>query len=164
MIMKKLKLWCFAIISFCSCRNASPEHVKPVSDTIKVLELAIRTAFYHDNLPDLSSLKQPYYFKDSILVTSKNLPISILPQTIDSFKFKILTKSKIDSLSKLKNNFGKLPNYLCVRSLERSDTSFYVILTSESMLPLSGGGSISITILKDKDSLIVKNISASSIN
>jgi hypothetical protein len=163
--MKLCKLGFYIILlGLASCKGPEVKFFQQKSDTAKVLELAIRTAFYHQNLPDLASLKKPYHFKDSILFTSDSLALSNLPQTIDSIKFKILPKNQIFSLIQTESDLNKLPNYLYVGAFERNDTGFYVNLKSLGCLPFSGGGSIGIYIKKENDSIVVKSISSSSIN
>ena len=147
-----------------SCNESNTVSISPKDDTTRVIELALRTAFYHHNLPSIDPLSYPYHFKDSILFTSDNLPLHFLPQTLDSLNFKILSLDKICPMILADSKMEKTPNYLIVRNLEKSDTGYYVHLGSLSCRPYGGGGSIGIYIEKKKDSFIVKSKMSSSIN
>ena len=163
--MKLFKPWTFILVFILvSCKNSIAKVVENQSDTSKVIELAIRTAFYHQNLPGISSLKKNYHFKDSILFTSDSLSLFFLPQSVDSINFKILPKRQICSLFTTEGDLNKVPNYLYIDTFEKSDTGYYVSLESLNCFPFSGGGKIGIYITKEKDSFIVKNKMSSSIN
>ncbi len=163
MTLYKIAL-CIIIIVFTSCKNSNTKILQPKNDTTKVLELALKTAFYHGNLPSISPLKYPYRFKDSILFTTNSLPLLALPLNIDTLKFKILSKNQILSILIADNNMDKLPNYLSVARFERSDTGYYVQIQSLSSVQYGGGGDIGIYIAKVKDSFIVKSKMINSIN
>jgi hypothetical protein len=155
---------CTLLIGLASCISPNTKVIHPTNDTIKVLELAIRTAFYHENLPDIDPLKQQYHFKDSILFTSDSLPLSALPQSIDTINFKILLHNQICSIIKADSILSQLPNYLYIRTFKKTDTGYYISIQSLSCLPFGGGGTIGIYITKEKDAFIVKNKMSSSIN
>ena len=147
-----------------SCKSPNAKSIQPKSDTTKVLELAIRTAFYHQNLPGMDPLFYPYHFKDSILFSTDSLSLTTLPISLDSINFKILTSKQICTMIKADSSISELPNYLYLRAFEKSDTGYYVSVQSLSCLPYGGGGSIGIYISKDKDSFVVKYKTSSSIN
>jgi hypothetical protein len=112
----------------------------------------------------LAPLKKKYHFEDSILLTSDSLPLFFLPKSVDSIKFKILSKKRICSLFAIENDLSKVPNYLYINTFEKNDTGYYVSLESLICFPFSGGGKIGIYITKVKDSFIVKEQMSSSIN
>ena len=152
------------LIILVSCEDPKTDLANITTDTTKVLELAIRTAFYRHNLPDIGPLMRQYRFKDSILFTSDSLPLSSLPLTLDSLKFKILSKSQICFFINADSNISILPNYLYVGHFEKSDTGYYINIQSRSCLRYGGGGSIGIYIAKDKDSFIVRETHSTSLN
>ena len=78
------------ILFLVSCQNKQITILKPKNDTVEVLNLALATAFYHENLPGIDELKRNYQFEHSILFTSDSLPLSILPKKADTFYFKII--------------------------------------------------------------------------
>src|SRR5689334_9388697 len=87
----------FAVyLSGCNNQNANTFPTQK-SDTIKIIELSIRTAF-HGSLPDVSSVRQKYYFKDSILFTADSFLLSIIPKRVDTLKFKVLREREICSI------------------------------------------------------------------
>ncbi len=79
----------------------------------------MRTAFDHENLPDISPLKYNYRFKDSILFTTNVLLLSNLPKTADSINFKIISKDKICAMLIADSNKLKLPDYLIIDVFEK---------------------------------------------
>ena len=165
MTMQLLRLIAFiSTLTFTACSTSDKSQTNLIkSDTTKVLELAVNAAF-HGFLPDVSSVKDKYYFKDSILFTSKTFPLDSLPSQVDTFRFKILPENTIcreilsDSLS------VNHPNYLSVQAFEKSDTGYYVQLASLSCFPYGGGGSLGLYIAKQSDTFYIKKKMATSIN
>jgi hypothetical protein len=149
-------------LAACSTKSTYPIHSK--NDTTNVLELALKSAFYHQNLPGYSSLVRPYHFKDSILFSSNILPLSMLPANLDTIKFKVLPEKVIRLMIQKDSSTASPPNYLFVRSFEKSDTGYYVVIESLSCQQFGGGGTIGIDITKEKDSFIVKDKMSASIN
>src|SRR5215203_3643757 len=84
---------------FTSCESPSINNTSPVkNDTTEVIKFAIEESFYHKDLPEIDQLTQKYYFKDSILFATDSLPLEIVPNKIDSLKFKILSRAQICNL------------------------------------------------------------------
>ena len=148
---------------FLECKNKPIKITKPINDTAEIINLAIRTAFYHENLPEISSLYLGNLFNDSILVQTDSLPIRLFPTGLDSMKFKYLNENQITRL-RHSYNISEFPNYLYICCLEKSDTSYYISVQSRSCAPFGGGGSIEINIGKRQDSLFVIHHSSNSIN
>lgn len=149
-------------LTSCSTNDTSTKNFAK-SDTTKILELAIRTAF-HGFLPDVSAVKGNYYFKDSILFTSKSLTLDSLPTAVDTLKFKILSKDHLCRLIKNDSFSENQPNYLSIQAFEKTDTGYYIQIASLSCLPYGGGGSLGLYIAKQGDTLYVKKRMGSSIN
>jgi hypothetical protein len=164
MRLHKIIIVYIILVEFTACCTGITKTIQPKNDTAKVLELALKTAFYHQNLPSYSPLVRPYRFKDSILFSSNILPLTMLPSNLDTIKFKVLPENVIRLMIQKDSNISNPPNYLFVRSFARSDTGYYVIIESLSCQQLGGGGSIGIDIAKEKDSFIVKGKLSSSIN
>lgn len=145
------------------CVNPHSSSVQPKSDTTRVIELAIRTAF-RGYLPDHDALKKKYYFKDSILFCSSSLPVAFIPPVVDSLKFKILSEEEVCNIMMSDSLSQKQANYLCLRSFEKSDTGYYLQLSSLSCFPFGGGGSLGLYISKQNDSFLITKKQAVSIN
>lgn len=152
----------FIIVFIISCSNKSSEPTQPINDTTRAITLAIRTAFYHENLPSISPLMKRYGFKDSILTTS-HLPLYYLPSSVGTLNFKVLSVDELFRLFEKESDSQKVPNYLSIDKFEKSDSGYYVNIKSLSYLPY-GGGSIGIYISKINDSFVVKKMISSSIN
>jgi len=154
----------FAILI--SCKNSKTNQIaRKRNDTTLVIELAIRTAFYHQDLPDMDRLFKRYHSGDSVLFTSGTLPLSLLPRTIDTIRFKVLTKKEISFLIRTENDLNKLPNYLNIGAFEKSDSGYYVRVENLSCMPVfGGGGTIGMDIAKKRDSFMVKRKMSTSIN
>ena len=91
-------IFAFILFALASCKDSNEKVIQPKNDTTKVIELALRTAFYHQNLPEIDLLFYPSHFKDSILFTSDSLALVNLPSKVDSVFFKILTQNQICSI------------------------------------------------------------------
>ncbi len=153
------------ILFLVSCSNPkSNSEIRGKNDTVKIIELAIRTAFDHENLPGISPLKYNYRFNDSILFTSDVLLLSYLPQTVDSISFKILSKNQISAMLIADSNELNLPNYLSIADFEKNDTGYYVNIKSLSCFPFGEGGSCGIYITDNKGSFLVSEKHSWSIN
>jgi hypothetical protein len=165
MTMQSLRFIAFIWIltlTACSTVDTSQKNL-PKSDTSQVLELAVKAAF-HGFLPDASSVKDKFYFKDSILFTSKTFPLDSLPTKVDSLQFKILSENIICGLILSDSLLENHPNYLSVQAFEKSDTGYYVQLASLSCFPYGGGGSLGLYIAKQSDTFYIKTKMATSIN
>lgn len=164
-ICKTCKLLIF--VFFISCKNPKEQpSIKLQNDTVQVLELAIRTAFYHESLPEIDAVKKIYYFGDSILLTSDILPLSVLPKTVDSLKFKILGRKQICLFMQTESDLSKIPNFINIVAFEKTDSSYYVSIENLNCLGLgglfTGGGVIGMYIVKQKDSFrLIKKMSSS---
>ena len=145
----------------CNSRNIDSQFK---SDSTKVIEFAIRKAFETKLLPEIKALKEEYWFKDSILFTSDSIPLSLLPTSLDSLKFKIVSKKEILLLFKNDSLGRKLPNYLIINSFEKTDSSYYIQISSWSIVPYGGGGMIGMDIISQKDTFVLKHRSISNIN
>ena len=143
------------LIILASCANRNNQVSQSKNDTTKVIELAVRTVLEGD-FPDVAAVKRKDKLNDSIFFTTNLLPLSTLPQSVDSFRFKILPDTLICTIIKSDSASGELPNYLKLRSFEKSDTGYFVQLESLSCLPSGGGGSVSIHIVKTKDTFVSK--------
>lgn len=166
--MKYFILGFYLMLQELSCNTLETDsHSSPaIGDTTRVLVLAIRTAFYHGNLPEIYTLYSSRQFNDSIWFTSDSLPLSILPKKVDSINFKILKKDQIRKMLTVGNTdtTTQKTNFLLISAFEKNDTGYYVIVESRSCLKFGGGGSFGLEIKKEKDSFIVKSIMSSSIN
>lgn len=147
-----------------SCKLTTPKTIQIKSDTTRVIELAIRTAFLKQSMPEIDKLLFSYRFKDSLFFTSDSSLLNFLPYTVDSLSFKILPKNELIKRVKSDSYNKRLPNYLYLRTLEKTDTGYYVNLQSLSFIPLGGSGTIGLNIVKEKDSFYVANKQSSSIN
>lgn len=152
------------LIELVACNTERTKTIRPKNDTAMVLELALKTAFYHQNLPSYSPLVRPYHFKDSILFSSNIVPLAMLPTNLDTINFKVLPENVIRLMIQKDSNISNPPNYLFIKTFEKSDIGYYVIIESLSCQQFGGGGSIGIDIAKEKDSFIVKDKMSSSIN
>jgi hypothetical protein len=109
------------------CRNKPAKVIEPINETKEVIKLALGTAFYHGNLPEISSLYRGKLFNDSILLQIDSFPVRLLPTDLLGLKFKIFNANQI---ARLKQSYQpwELPNYLFICCLERTDTSYSIYL------------------------------------
>ncbi len=162
MNFKKL-LICVISIGLISCKINKTDN-KPKNDTTRVIEFAIKTSFETKLLPEIKALKSQYPFKDSILFTSEFIPLSVLPKSLDSLKFKIISRKEILRILKNDSLNKNLPNYLIVDAFEKTDSSYFIQISNLSIIPFDGGGEISMNIISQKGNLILRHRSISNIN
>ena len=150
---------------FISCCNTSHEITQQQkSDTARIIEIALAEGILDRYMPSASPLEILYKFGDSILLTSKTLPLTVLPSNLNGRKFKIMTQEEICSIIRGDSSLDKVPNYLVIDHLEKNDSGYYVQVKSLSCRPFGGGGALGLYFKKVKDSLIVVERSSSSIN
>jgi hypothetical protein len=163
--MKALTFTFLLIITTLSCQNRSVKIVQQQkSDTARIIEIALEEGTSIHRMPEASGLERNYKFGDSILLTSKVLPLNMLPSNLHSQRFKILTEEEICTIIRRDSNLDEVPNYLMITHLERSDTGYYVFVQSLSCRPFGGGGSLRLYFKKIGDSWIVVTRASSSIN
>ena len=163
-VTKGITYHIFVCCLLIACNNKTPQSEKintisvQRSDTATLLQLAIKTAFYHGNLPGVESLTE----NDSILVTSDPSYFKFIPQMLDTLNFKIVNQNDVCSL--LNKDLSKQSDYLYIRTIERTDSNYYISIQNLNCKPYGGGGAIGIYFSKTTDSFIVKNHTSSSIN
>jgi hypothetical protein len=163
--MKVFKIMLYlTLYSLISCNNQEQKTVTSINDTTRVIEFAIREALYNQNLPSLGQLRDKYYFKNQILFTADSLSLEVLPRSVDTINFKVLPEDQICKIIRFDTLEQVHPNYLCVHNLAKTDSGYYMNISSLSCLPYAGGGVMGIDILKRNDSFIVLHKGFSSIN
>jgi hypothetical protein len=90
--------------------------------------------------------------------------LEVLPTSIDTISFKLLSKKEILTLVKRSGKVVDAPNYLYLKELSKTDSGYYISLQSLSCFPYGGGGSLGLYINKDKDTFRVSKMLGSSIN
>jgi hypothetical protein len=145
------------------CNDSSIHLPVLENDTAKVLQIALRNAFFERKLSESPALFRSNLFHDSILIDTDSFPKRLLPLTLDTLKFKFESYPQISGL--LSNVADSLkPNYLYICCLERHDSVFSVLIMSRSTVNFGGGGGLYIEIVKRADSFIVKYTLGNSIN
>lgn len=152
------------LVSLCSCGTRSTTADKSVSDTTIVLNTALKQATSIEFMPDVSALRRPSKFGDTILLTCEPLPLEILPTKSGNDIFKVLPKQTIYRILTGESYRHDIPNYLCVSQFEKNDTGYYVQVQNLSALPFGGGGSLGLYFKKVGDSLLIIDKASSSIN
>lgn len=143
------------LVMVASCTNRDGQVSQSVNDTTKAIELAVKTALEED-FPEMEPVKKRSRFNDTIFLTTNLFPLSHLPQSIDSFRFKVLPDTLICSVIKSDSLSGEWPNYLKLSSFEKRDTGYFVQLESLSCQRGGEGGSVGIFIIKTKDTFVFK--------
>jgi hypothetical protein len=144
------------VISFISCQNYGVNSASSVrDDTTEAIKFAISQAFSRNKLPAINMLTQKYYFKDSILFATDSLPFRTLPDKLDSFKFKKLSREQICKMIINDSSRGEKPNFLYVRDFNKTDSVYSVSVNCISCLPFVGGGGCYVEFVKRKGSFYI---------
>lgn len=160
MYFKKSISYCLTLIVvlFLSCKGRIKVHNNDV-ETREVLNLALKTAFFQDNLPGLESLLR----RDSIIFSAEPRYLSMLPNKYDSVNFKVVALNGV--CKNLIENDSYNLSFLFLRSIRKSsDSIYYVSIQRRNCNPFGEGSSIGVYILKKGKSLEVKYSTSSSIN
>ena len=143
------------LLALSACAEQNTRQTVSTEDTTKVIEVALHTML-EQPFPDMDGIRRKSSFNDSIFFTTRLMPLSKLPATVDSFRFKILPDSAICAMIK-SDTVEELPNYLKLESFEKTDTDYYVKFESVDCIPSpSKDGAVSFRILKSKDKFVFK--------
>ena len=108
--------------------------------------------------PVMDGIKRRSHDNDSIFLTTQLFSLSNLPPNVDSFHFKVLPDSMICSAIRSDTSEAELPNYLNLKSFEKTDTGYVVQFESVDCIPYpSLDGAVSLTIRKTKDKYMFNN-------
>ena len=151
------------ILLFCSCSQRHSTITTSLSDTSKVLQIAILMGIDIKFMPDAGSLKGKLRFADTVLLTSQALPLELLPKALGDQQFKIRPQTEICTILDQEQSFPS-PKYLKVQTLEKSDSGYYVQMQSISCRRYPSGGSLGLYFKKYGDSFLVVKHMSSSIN
>jgi len=140
-----------------ACADKSRKQTSSAADTTQVIKVALKTILV-EPFPGMDGIKRKSSFSDSFFLTTNLFPLSNLPASVDSFRFKILPDSMICSVIKSDTAAAELPNYLRLQSFEKTDTDYFVEFESVDCIPSpSRDGSVSLRILKSKDKFVFKH-------
>lgn len=140
-----------------ACTDKYRKQTSSAADTTQVIEVALKTVLV-ESFPEMDGIKRKSSFSDSLFLTTNLFPLSNLPASVDSFRFKILPDSIICSVIKSDTAAAELPNYLKLQSFEKTDTDYFVRFESVDCIPSpSRDGAVSLRILKSKDKFVFKH-------
>jgi len=147
-----------------ACAEKGKKQTSSAADTTQVIELALRTVLV-EPFPDMDGVKRKSMFHDSIFLTTRLIPLSKLPHSVDSFHFKVLPDTMICSVLKSDTVAEELPNYLSLQTFQKTDTGYFVKFESVDCVPSpSRDGSVSLHILKTHDKYVFKQNKPAKIN
>lgn len=140
-----------------ACADKSRKQTSSAADTTQVIELALKTVLV-ESFPEMDGVKRKNSFHDSIFLTTNLFPLSKLPSSIDSLRFKVLSDSTICSVIKSDTVSEELPNFLRLQSFEKTDTGYIVQFESVDCIPRpSRDAAVSLYIMKTKDKYFFKH-------
>jgi hypothetical protein len=144
------------LLALTACADKSSNQISTAEDTTQVIEVALKTLLTQP-FPDMDGIRRKSSFHDTILLTTSLLPLASLPQSIDSFRFKIVADTLICSVIKSDTATEELPNFLRIQSFEKRDTGYFVRFESVDCIPSpSKDGAVNLTILKTNDQYVFK--------
>ena len=108
--------------------------------------------------------RRVFLYEDTLPATDDTTIINTLPQSFDTIHFKVLEQEAIDSLIKAYKHQMKTPNYLRFKIAEKTDSTYFVVLSSLSGIDYGAGGTMGLGVSKKGDSLRVNHKGFSSIN
>lgn len=161
--MSRMSRFLCLLVLLYGCKDRPPPRSVPINDTTRVLQIALQTALLEYKLPEIGSLFRGHLLNDSIFVATDSLPRRFFPATPDTIKFEF--GSRQEFIDRLRNVHDTLkPNYLYVCCFERSDSGYSISIQSRSIVKFGGGGSTLIDVIKQGDSVVLKQYMSGSIN
>jgi hypothetical protein len=137
-----------------ACADKSRKQFLATRDTTQVIKLALKTVL-EESFPEMDGIKRKSNFNDTIFLTTNLVPLSSLPTSIDSFRFKVVPDTTICSLIKSDTSTAELPNYLRLQTFEKTDTDYFVQFESVDCIPSpTRDGSVSLHLLRTKDKFV----------
>jgi hypothetical protein len=137
-----------------ACADKSRKQSLASRDTTQAIKLALKTVL-EESFPEMDGIKRKSNFNDTIFLTTNLVPLSSLPTSIDSFRFKILPDTEICSVIKSDTMTAELPNYLRLQTFEKTDSDYFVQIESVDCIPSpSRNGSVSLHLLRTKDKFV----------
>lgn len=147
-----------------SCSNHRHNIVPTLSDTAKILQLAILEGISVRSMPSAGELTRNSPFGDTILITSEFLPLNNLPGSLDSFYFKTIPYKDICRIINSNGIQNNRLHYLDLIKFEKNDSGYYVHMECINCSSYPSGGALGLYFKVVKDSFLITNRSSSSIN
>lgn len=119
---------------------------KSESDTTRAVEFAIRTAM-QSNRPEFDSVRAQFNAGDTILFTTDSLPLTELPEKIDSTPLKVLGHFELCAADTMTNSSNY---YLYIRAFEKNDSGYYVSIQSLNCRKASNGEALGVYVARRK--------------
>src|SRR5262245_53507877 len=119
-----MRVICILLVFLVACSQKSGRQRSSTVDTTRVIALALKTVM-SEPFPVMDGIKRGSTENDSIFLTTKLFSLSNLPPDVDSFHFKVLPDSMICSAIRTDTS-EELPNYLRLKSFEKTDTGYIV--------------------------------------
>jgi hypothetical protein len=162
---QKTRIWLFLfpLVFLGECKSTTLQFPDRPNDTANVVQLALRTALFQHRLPEISSLFEGDYSKDSVFVVVDSFPHRLLPTTLNAINFKFGSYREVTGQLREKGIADKR-NYLYICCFSKKDSVYSVSIQNRSCVPFGGGGATIIDIVKRSDSMIVQHYSSHSIN
>jgi hypothetical protein len=172
-----------AILSILSCKTKSPIFTSPTNDTTAALSILLNKDFLGRHMPGYGALQKPSPFGDTIIFKIDSITAEHLPESINGFHFKFLTKDQICDLATTNyTDTTYFPNFLQLNRFQKQDSTYDIALQVTCVLPLydkSGkklfvsdttnykckfgilcGGGIGVTVYKEHDTLKIRRESS----
>jgi hypothetical protein len=108
--------------------------------------------------------RRVFLYEDTLLASDDTTIIKSLPQSFNTIHFKILEQDVIDSLIKAYKHRMKTPNYLRFKIAEKTDSGYFVVLSSLSGIDYGAGGTMGLELSTKGDSIRIQHKGFSSIN
>jgi hypothetical protein len=166
-----------------SCKTKPTTSIAPTNDTTAALAILLNKDFLGRHMPGYSALERPGLFGDTIIFKADSIIAGHLPESINGFHFKFLTKDEICDLATAHySDSTDFPNFFQLNHFQKKDSVYDIALQVTCVLPLYDnngkklfardtssykcmfgllcGGGIGVTVYKEHDTLKIKRESS----
>jgi hypothetical protein len=128
-----LTIFVFPVIG---CQSKSTNTEKPVNDTTLALSQLLNKDFLSRNLPGYGALKKKNEAIDTIIFQADSLISNYLPESLNGFHFKQLTRDQIcEEAVRHYSDSTYDPSFFQLRHFQKQDSAFDIELEVSCVMP-----------------------------
>ena len=144
--MKYIPFCILLLVLLSSCMTNTGTSSNNQSDTTKAVEVAVRTAL-QSSREDFDSVRAQFQARDTIYMTTDSLPLTELPEKIDSTPLRVLDHTALCANDTLPESSR---DYIYIRAFQKNDTGYYVSVQSLNCQRATNGEALGVFIAKRK--------------
>ncbi len=126
-----------ALSKITACSESALPSIVHKNDTSEIFRLLFKKDFLSRNMPGFGSLQKRNIYGDTILFEFDSIFIGHLPNSINGFNFKFLTKGKICEMASFHyNDSMEFPYFFHLNDFKKIDGAYEISLQVTCVIPL----------------------------